>query len=47
MILYLMSGTDHIFFSQIYSLKPELQLELFTALRDSLTARGILQLQAP
>nr|SVE75702.1 EOG090X04NQ [Daphnia hispanica] len=32
---------------QIYSLKPELQLELFTALRDSLTARGILQLPAP
>nr|CAG4636110.1 EOG090X04NQ [Eubosmina coregoni]SVE69748.1 EOG090X04NQ [Eubosmina coregoni] len=32
---------------QVYSLKPELQLELFTALRDSLASRGILQINAP
>merc|ERR1712071_125015 len=30
--------------SQIYSLKPEVQLELYVALRDSLASRGILQL---
>jgi len=30
---------------QVYMLKPELQLQLYTALRDSLAARGILQLQ--
>lgn len=29
---------------QVYSLKPEYQLQLYTALRDSLAARGILQL---
>jgi len=30
--------------SQVYSLKPDLQLELYVALRDSLASRGILQL---
>lgn len=30
--------------SQVYSLKPELQLQLYVALRDSLASRGILQL---
>jgi phosphatidate cytidylyltransferase len=30
--------------TQIYSLKPELQLELYVSLRDSLAGRGILQL---
>jgi len=30
--------------SQIYSLKPEVQLQLYDALRDSLAGRGILQL---
>nr|CAG4648607.1 EOG090X04NQ [Polyphemus pediculus] len=30
--------------SQVYSLKPELQLQLYIALRDSLASRGILQL---
>jgi len=30
--------------SQVYSLKPEVQLQLYIALRDSLASRGILQL---
>ena len=34
-----------IFSQKVYMLKPELQLQLYTALRDSLAARGILQLQ--
>ena len=37
----------YLYFCKVYSLKPELQLELFTALRDSLASRGILQINAP
>nr|CAG4646196.1 EOG090X04NQ [Macrothrix elegans] len=44
---FILTDSPQKLLQQVYSLKPELQLELYTALRDSLTARGILQLPAP
>nr|CAG4647837.1 EOG090X04NQ [Moina brachiata]SVE92961.1 EOG090X04NQ [Moina brachiata] len=44
---FILTDSPQKLLTRIYTLKPELQLELYTTLRDSLTARGILQLHAP